>query len=342
MKTLTLTADEWRKMHGLAGSNESWKTWPEAQAIVEEYKAGMKLRDLCAKYHHHCSTVSRLLKAALGVETLEKRRLWTLQEIEYLKNNYTGTNLRELAAHFGRSESNICRKAREFGLTVFGRPSPNRSEANRRSMEAFKQTEGYEAWRQERADFLRQFNPSRFKGKHRTTEEKEDISRRFKALWATEGQGMRTKEYAEKRSIAMSKGAIKRLKEHPHSVYSHAKRGTREDLGFFVRSSWEANYARYLKFLKANGGIQDFQYEPDTFWFENIKRGTRSYTPDFKVWLTPDTYEYHEVKGFMDQKSQTRLDRMARYYPKEKIVVIDEDTYNSIKREFSRAIPYWE
>ncbi len=128
------------------------------------------------------------------------------------------------------------------------------------------------------------------------------------------------------------------------TMYSRAKGGRREDLGFYVRSAWEANYARYLNFLQGKGEICRYEYEPDTFYFEAIKRGTRSYTPDFKVWVTDDerlSYEYHEVKGWLDQKSATKLNRMAKYYPGEKIVVIGKDEYRAIKK-WSALIPGWE
>ena len=52
--------------------------------------------------------------------------------------------------------------------------------------------------------------------------------------------------------------------------------GRRDDLdGLFVRSSWEANYARYLNWLVKLGEIKGWEYEADTFAFDKIKRGTR-------------------------------------------------------------------
>lgn len=118
--------------------------------------------------------------------------------------------------------------------------------------------------------------------------------------------------------------------------------GFREDLGIYVRSRWEANYARYLNWLKEQGKVKEWQYEPETFEFPHIKRGTRFYTPDFKVVWADGTVEYHEVKGYMDQKSRTALKRMARYYPDVKIVVIDRSTYQDIRRKLCRVIPGWE
>jgi hypothetical protein len=119
--------------------------------------------------------------------------------------------------------------------------------------------------------------------------------------------------------------------------------GRREDLsGLYFRSSWEANYARYLDWLKGIGEIKDWQYEPDTFEFKAVKRGNRFYTPDFKVTSKDGGVEYHEVKGWMDADSATKLRRMARYYPSVKIVVVDRDGYEAIARDVRRLIYGWE
>lgn len=125
--------------------------------------------------------------------------------------------------------------------------------------------------------------------------------------------------------------------------YSRGSMGKRADLdGLFVRSSWEANYARYLNWLVGLGEIAAWEYEPDTFWFDEIKRGTRSYTPDFKITNNDGTVDYHEVKGWMDQKSRTKLKRMAKYYPNVKVTLIDADAYYAIARDVSGFIPNWE
>ena len=74
--------------------------------------------------------------------------------------------------------------------------------------------------------------------------------------------------------------------------------GRRPDLGHvYFRSAWEANYARYLNFLRKQGQIIDWRYEAATFPFTAIKRGCRSYTPDFEVLVSDGRVEYHEVKG---------------------------------------------
>jgi hypothetical protein len=119
--------------------------------------------------------------------------------------------------------------------------------------------------------------------------------------------------------------------------------GIRKDLGIYVRSSWEANYARYLNFLKKSGAILRWEFEPTEFEFTSIKRGTRFYLPDFAVWEheTEDPTYYVEVKGYMDRVSKTKLKRMAKYYPEVKIKVVGKKEYNSIAK-WKNVIDGWE
>lgn len=120
------------------------------------------------------------------------------------------------------------------------------------------------------------------------------------------------------------------------------KGGVRSDLGIYVRSTWEANYARYLNWLKSNNLIVDWKYEPKTFYFDAIKRGTRSYTPDFLVTELSGREVFHEVKGYMDQKSRTKLRRMAKYYPEIAVLVIEKTAMRDIREKLSGVIPNWE
>lgn len=123
---------------------------------------------------------------------------------------------------------------------------------------------------------------------------------------------------------------------------SRAKSGKRADLNnVFFRSAWEANYARYLNWLIERDEIKAWEYEPDTFEFEVIKRGTRFYTPDFKITNNDDSIEYHEIKGWMDQKSRTQLRRMEKYHPDVKVVVIDREAYRGIEK-WRGLISNWE
>jgi len=109
----------------------------------------------------------------------------------------------------------------------------------------------------------------------------------------------------------------------------------------FFRSKWEANYSLYLDFLVKHKQIIRWEYEPDVFVFEKIKFGTRSYRPDFKVYNNEENFEYHEVKGYMTPRSKTQIKRMAKYYPKIKLIIIDGDIYNDIKNKLGKMLKFY-
>lgn len=108
-----------------------------------------------------------------------------------------------------------------------------------------------------------------------------------------------------------------------------AKQGWRviADRRIYFRSEWEAKVARYFQMLKEVGQIKEWEHEPQTFWFNEIKRGTRSYLPDFKITTLCGDHYWVEVKGYMDRKSQTKLKRFKKYYPKEELFVFDEEWF---------------
>ena len=110
----------------------------------------------------------------------------------------------------------------------------------------------------------------------------------------------------------------------------------------FYRSRWEANYARYLELQKQNGLIKDWKHEKETFWFEGVSRGCVSYLPDFKITNNDGTIEFHEVKGWMDARSKTKIRRMAKYHPTVKLKVFDSKWYRANNRKLAGLIKEWE
>lgn len=95
----------------------------------------------------------------------------------------------------------------------------------------------------------------------------------------------------------------------------------------YFRSSWEYYYAIFLEKLKLENKIIDWRHEPKVFWFNEIKRGVRSYLPDFCVTHLNQSEEWCEVKGYYDSKSQTKMKRMAKYYPDVKIRLVGADWF---------------
>jgi hypothetical protein len=109
----------------------------------------------------------------------------------------------------------------------------------------------------------------------------------------------------------------------------------------FFRSKWEANYALYLDFLIKNGDINNWEFENKVFVFEPIKFGTRSYRPDFEVTMPDGSIEYHEVKGYMDGRSKTKLKRMEKYFPDVKLILIQRDRYMGILKSLKGVIRFY-
>jgi len=112
------------------------------------------------------------------------------------------------------------------------------------------------------------------------------------------------------------------------NVYRHTKSGFRKDLNLNMRSNWEANTARIMNLYKIK-----FEFEPKVFSFP-IKRGTKSYTPDF--FLT-STKEWMEIKGYLDDKSKLKIKRFKKYYPQEfdKLIFVISK-YSSDALEFAK------
>ena len=123
-----------------------------------------------------------------------------------------------------------------------------------------------------------------------------------------------------------------------NSGYENVQRGDYENSKgtMYFRSKWEANYALHLDFLVKHKKIKSWEFEPDRFIFESIQFGTRSYIPDFKIKNNDGAIEYHEIKGHMDGRSKTKLKRMAKYFPNIKLVLIDSDYYNILKKQASK------
>jgi len=185
-------------------------------------------------------------------------------------------------------------------------------------------------------------HPKGMLGKNHSEESKLMMGEASKKMWQNPNITQHSKEYRQGLSDRFSKAMIKRLEENPSNVYSRVKSGkiTIEDRTFFVRSSWEANIAAYLQFLKNCNEIIEWEYEPETFWFLEIKRGVRSYKPDFRITDKNGSVYYEEVKGWMDAKSATKLKRMKKYYPKIDVRLLDQKRYKEISKN-AKLIPLW-
>lgn len=110
----------------------------------------------------------------------------------------------------------------------------------------------------------------------------------------------------------------------------------------YMMSMWERNVCRYLQWLVDRGDIVSWEYESQVFLFEQIVSGNRSYRPDFKVTENDGTWWWLEVKGWMDPASKTKLNRMRRYFPSERVEVFGRDRYYRLAKQVSGIIVGWE
>lgn len=279
---------------------------------------------------------------------IRKKVLWTPEEEAELRELY-GTvgkdgflNLEAFAGAMGRDPGNVSRKAAALGLQT----SRTRKCVAQRKISVrprkYKTEEDRSAARSEFMRMRHQIHGHPMLGKKHSESAREAISRASKAA-----QLFLTEEQKAYRTMKMVKTL--RAKHGGGSIVPKLARGSWmsgwRDIGGkrnYYRSRWEANYARYLEWLKANGQIKDWQHEPETFWFENVKRGVRSYLPDFKVWENNGLVAFHEVKGWMDARSKTCIRRMAKYHPQQRLIIIDGQQYRAIRLKAMSLVPGWE
>jgi len=179
-------------------------------------------------------------------------------------------------------------------------------------------------------------HPRGMLGKPQSQKAKDAVSKSAKKMWRNMSEETRY-EF----SLRASKAA---RKSHTNRESASWKSGWREFGGIrkYYRSRWEANYGRYLEWLKQRGDILSWEHEPEVFWFEGIKRGHLSYLPDFRITEKDGSVVFHEVKGWMDAGSKTKIKRMAKYHPKVKLIIVDGVSYKDLAKKMSRLIEGWE
>lgn len=233
--------------------------------------------------------------------------------------------LEALAKSMGRTKHFLSRKAKGLDLTSYNRPKPYFSQ--RCSAQA------KERW-------ATQSHPRGFAGKTHGLIAREKMGCASNVHWASLSEDERLDQI--RKSMVGRFEKFGTLATPRFGVSWKAEWRTIGGRRSFFRSSWEANYARYLEWLKVHKQIAEWEHEPTTFWFEEIRRGTRSYLPDFRVTENDGRQIYHEVKGWMDDASKTKIRRMAIYYPEVTLIVIDSRGYSSIARKVGAMIPDWE
>lgn len=169
------------------------------------------------------------------------------------------------------------------------------------------------------------------------------------------------------KNLALLSGKVsKATKSLPGNKAPRSNIGKRKDLNNqFFRSSWESNFFRFLKSNQIDIAPSSIEYEPTdfTFWQFGIKKGTVSYTPDFKLTYPDGTYLWVEIKGgFLRGQDKTKIRRFQKYYPDEasKLVAVTPGLntktalffkevgvqikyiYPELHKKYKDTIPNWE
>lgn len=252
----------------------------------------------------------------------EDKDQWTREQLEELRVAYSvgktePINIDELAVRIGKDKTNVSRKARQFGLTS----------RLRKKTEEVCLAQGIRA----REQIKKNGHP---RGGYKKGREVRVCPRcnRFFDVFPSSKQ-----KYCSR--------TCSNFHRQVYGNQGYSKTGRRSDLdNQYFRSTYEANYARYLNFIiKKHKQIIRWEYEPETFEFKKIKKGTRFYTPDFKIYFSDGHIEYHEVKGWDYPKGRTARKRFLKYYPNLKLVLVNSEWFRSLVRKgYKKLIPNLE
>ena len=133
------------------------------------------------------------------------------------------------------------------------------------------------------------------------------------------------KNVSDKVKIAILEGRLT-----PTWISGKYKTGYREDLGHFVRSSWEANGCRVWNYL---GIIYEYESKRCRFNLENS-----IYICD---WYFPELDTYVELTTSRKEKIE-KLRKFYKLYPNVNLKILDEEGYKILKTKYSSLILGWE
>ncbi len=284
---------------------------------------------------------------------------WTEEEVAWLREMYPTHGRKFCADKLGRPVAQIRSKAARLGLRIdhtssfcqewqsraaqskVGRLRPEQAEVmrqNHRDGKLLKTPEQKAAiGRRTKNRIQEQGHPRGMLGKKHTEAMRAQAAITSKERWESLSEEEKHAILLKSQQTRVANGTPIR----PHGSWKAGWRTVGGQTAYF-RSRWEANYARFLEWQKDRGDILSWEHEPKTFWFEDVKRGTVSYLPDFSVATKDGKIEYHEVKGWMDARSKTKIARMRKYYPEVKLVVVDAKSYRKLAALVRLTIAGWE
>lgn len=142
------------------------------------------------------------------------------------------------------------------------------------------------------------------------------------------GDRSRGKKHTQEAKNKMAAGQARRIRNGASgNLFSNSKGGFRKDINLYVRSNWEANFARILNLLN-----KTWLYETETFKLSN----NMTYTPDFIV-----DGIYYEIKGIWTNSGRLKVDTFRKEFPELILHIVDGEEYNEFRSYYKHKIT-WE
>lgn len=313
------------KKYGLTlrGRNKQKATTEE---LAASYARTMSVWETAKEFGMCGQTVHmRLFKAGLTnpINVLKEDEEKLIREVYESGMERGDGKLDMLAKRLNRRKSSICKYARAMGLTSMRRTySDEFAKRNKTSRQGF---------------WSIRTHPRGMLGKHHTYDVKLKLHETSKKMWSEKTEDERIETVKKQLEGKIAKyGSLARNVRKGSWFAGYRKIGGKK---IFFRSRWEANYCRYLEFLKQRGRIKDWKHEPYTILFENENS---SYLPDFEVERNNGTKEIHEVKGWFDDRSEHKIELMLTQHKELKLKIIFGKMYRLIELKFGQKIDGWE
>jgi hypothetical protein len=270
---------------------------------------------------------------------------------EHARQTNTAPKVLDFCRRHDRHRPHVCRKARQLGIQfrpVHGKAAIWQRRQRAEQEERLKHRQAIKRERARKAKAIADWASSPIGSliaKQRRNAFACKASAKAKARWHALSEEERQAILAKQKRTMIARygsGSANR----PHQTYTRGVGGTRADLGIFLRSTWEANWARILNHRIAKGEVETWKYEPRVFAFpDGESSGVLSYRPDFWVRLSDGTEEHHEVKGWEIPRYREARRLMRIHYPHVVIKVFGDKEWrgpDGIDRKYRDIIPHWE
>lgn len=158
----------------------------------------------------------------------------------------------------------------------------------------------------------------------------EKISKALSGRTFEEIYGIKKTKELKKKISQRSKGQNNPMFGKPSP---HRKGGFRKDLGHYVRSAWEADFARILKLHNLN-----YKYEPRVFRLIKPNGEIIHYTPDFYI---KSNNTFYEVKGWLHDLDKEKIKLFQEQHPQYNLVMISATKFAELSLKY-RDLIKWE